>query len=916
MKIRFEFFSCLVLIGLFFLSACGERKSKYTIGVSQCSVDEWRDKMNMEMQNEAALSQNIDLIILSSNDDTKNQISDIKYLIEKKVDMLILTPNEIEHLTPIIEEIYDSGIPVILVDRKINSDKFTAFIGADNYRIGEEVGRYAVNLINEKGNIAEIKGLAGSSSAIERHRGFYDVIRKYPDVKIVFEGDAGWLKDGGATQMRDALRMDGHIDLVFAHNDRMAKGAYQEAEEEGKAGEIFFIGIDGLPGPDEGLDMVIQNKLEATFLYPTGGDKTIQLAMDILEKNDFKKENILATSVIDKSNAKILKLQTDQILEQQDKIVLLNHRVNEQLGRYTAQRNIMYVISMLAFLFCALLITLFRAYYVKNKLNKKLRASNLEINKQKEELEESQLQLLTLSKQLEEATHAKLAFFTDISHDFRTPLTLISGPVDMLLESSKLDRDMEEYSWLKIIKKNVAVLLRLVNQIIEFRKVETNNIKLHLSSNDFDECLRDWNLLFLQMVQKDKINLHYEKEGDNSFLSLFDLEKVERIYFNLLSNAFKFTHKGGDIFVVLSRVTDKEQTFTQIAISNTGSGLSESEIKNIFERFYRVDSHVAGSGIGLALVKALVDLHNGSIEVVSENDLTTFFVKIPLVVSCEPVNRYEKSEPGELIPFDEVPDEIPDDNDFIDLEDTYTVLVIDDNEEIRYYIRSILRRKYHIIEAANGEEGLCLAYDNNIDIIISDVMMPKVDGLELCAKIKEDVRVCHIPVILLTACSVDEYRIKGFECGADAYISKPFNPHILEVRVRKMLENRQNIKAHLRENLSLDNRGKVRVNTLDEELISRFKNYILDRIADTNLNVEDISSEFGLSRAQFFRKIKAITNLGPNEFIRVVRLNKSLEILKTGKGVSEVAYEVGFTSPSYFTKCFKGYFHKNPSQIE
>lgn len=899
----------LLSICLFFLSSCEKKKSKYLIGVSQCSIDEWRDKMNMEMQNEAALSQKIDLIILSSNDDTQKQIADIEYLTNQKVDLLILTPNEIDPITPVIEKVYERGIPVILVDRKINSDKYTAFIGADNYQIGAEVGRYATKLLDGKGNIAEIKGLSASSPAIERHRGFYDIIKDYPEMKIIFEGDGGWLKEEGASEMRKVFESEEHIDLVFVHNDRMAKGAHQEAEKEGKTENIYFLGIDGLPGSEEGIDMVLKNKLEATFLYPTGGDRTIQLAIDILEKNDFNRENILPTSVIDKTNARILKLQTDQIVEQQDKILILNQRVDNQLEKYTAQRNIVYIVSFLAVLFCILLIGLLRAYRTKNKLNAKLRASNVEINKQKDELEANQQQLLSLSQQLEEATHAKLAFFTDISHDFRTPLTLISGPVDMLLKSPNLDK--EEYRWLKIIKKNIAVLLRLVNQIIEFRKVETNNIKIDLSSNNLDSCINDWNLLFHQAAEKNEITFSY-KNDDPELICMFDHDKIERVYFNLLSNAFKFTVKGGCISVVLSKTVENSQEFIQITVSNTGNQLSDSDIKNIFERFYRVDSHVAGSGIGLALVKALIDLHQGSIEAVCTNEMTTFIVKIPDISSgTQPVltRTYESTSIEEIY-------EIPERKD-----DTcspltpHTVLIIDDNEEIRFYIRSILKNEYSVLEASDGEEGLSLAYQNDIDIIISDIMMPKIDGIQLCTKIKEDVKICHIPVILLTAISLDEQRIKGFESGADAYISKPFNPQILEVRVRKMLENRHKIKKHLRENLFHGKSEKQTINTLDEELISKFRNYILDRISDSTLNVEDISGEFGFSRAQFFRKIKAITNLGPNEFIRIVRLNKSLDILKSGKNVSEVAYEVGFTSPSYFTKCFREYFHKNPSQI-
>lgn len=909
---RLAFFIPLCLC----FSSCEKKINMYSIGVSQCSIDEWRDQMNQEMINEATLSQNITLTILSSDDNTKKQIADIRSLIKQKIDLLILTPNEVEPITPIIEEIYDSGIPVILVDRKISSDKYTAFIGANNYQIGTEVGRYAVNLLKSKGNIAEIKGLTGSSSAMERHQGFYDVIKNYPKMKIVFEGDGEWLKDGGATQMSKILDIQRPIDLVYVQNDRMAKGAYREALNQGRADGITFIGIDGLPGPEEGVDMVICKKLKATFLYPTGGDKTIQLAINILEEKPFDKETILATSVIDETNAPILKLQTDQIISQQAKIVLLNQRVHKNLYKYTAQRNIMYAVSILALLFSILLIALFRAYYIKNRLNQKLYSSNFEINKQKNELEVNQLQLLSLSKQLEEATHAKLSFFTDITHEFRTPLTLIAGPIEIL--SDLYNTNDEEYKLIKIVKKNASILLRLVNQIIEFRKVETNNIKMNLSLNNLDNCLNDWNLLFSQLSKKDNINFKYKKESEVDFTFQFDFDKMERIYINLLSNAFKFIDKRGSIYIDLSKVDEGNQTFAQLRISNTGNGLSEKEINNIFERFYRVDSHVAGSGIGLALVKALLDLIKGNITATCKDNLTTFIIKIPFILYANPSQIKEIAGSNELYLLEDIyslsdknyETRIP------CIDNTYTILIIDDNEEVRFYIRSVLKQKYHILEASDGEEGLSMAYENNIDIIISDIMMPKMNGIELCSKIKEDVKVCHISVILLTACTLDEQRIQGFESGADVYISKPFNAQILEVRIRKILENREKTKKHLRDILSIEESDTTKVITLDEELVIKFRNYVIDRISDINLNVENISSEFGLSRAQFYRKMKAITNQGPNEFIRAIRLNKSVEILKMGKTVAEAAYEVGFTSPSYFTRCFKEFFHKNPSQIK
>lgn len=512
----------LFLFFLLILLGCDSTEKRFVIGVSQCSQDEWRNKMNMEMQNELLLYPEVDLVIKSVADDTEKQKQDIEQFIRDGVDLLIITPNKAAPLTPVIEKAYNMGIPVVLVDRKILSDKYTAFIAADNYQIGKDVGDYIVSVLNGKGNVVEIQGLHGSTSALERHQGFFSVISNYPGIKLVAREDGAWLKDIAENKM-DKILSDGvPVDIVYAQNDRMAKGAYTAAQKISADNNIKFIGIDGLLGEDGGIDLVNKGILEATFLYPTGGDRAIQIAMKILNKEPYKKNTILNTALIDKSNARILKLQTGEIVSLQEKMNLLNKQIDNYLDRYATQRNILYLICCVVVLSLLLLLWIFTSYRSKNILNKELSERNYEINEQNRILEEQKKQLIYLSEKLEEATHAKLVFFTNISHEFRTPLTLISGPLETLFNDSGLNPEQKRLLFL--MRKNIAILLNLIDQIIEFRKVENGKYNLKIAKHNLSEYLNDWNTSFRELAISKNIDFSYQ-QTDSNFTMDVDLEK-------------------------------------------------------------------------------------------------------------------------------------------------------------------------------------------------------------------------------------------------------------------------------------------------------------------------------------------------------------------------------------------------------
>lgn len=903
----------IVLLFLVGLVACRQDTPRFRIGVAQCSDDSWRHKMNEEILREAMFYDGVSVEIRSAGDDNRKQAEDVHYFMDKGVDLLIISANEAAPMTPIVEEAYQKGIPVIMVDRKILSDKYTAYIGADNYEIGRAVGNYIVSRLNGKGNVVELTGLSGSTPAMERHQGFMAAISHFPDIKLIDKADAAWEREPAVAEMDSMLRRHTKIDAVYAHNDRIAPGAYQAAKKAGREDEMIFVGIDALPGKGNGLDLVLDSVLDATFIYPTNGDKVMQLAMNILENKPYPKETVMNTAVVDHTNAHVMQLQTTHISELDSKIETLNGRISGYLSRVATQQVVLYGGLGVLLLVAGLLMVVYKSLRSKNRLNKELSEQKKQLEEQRDKLEEQRDQLIQLSHQLEEATHAKLVFFTNISHDFRTPLTLVADPVEHLLADKTLNGDQRRM--LMLIQRNVNILLRLVNQILDFRKYENGKMEYTPVPVDILSSFEGWNESFQAAARKKHIHFSFDHMPDTDYHTLADTEKLERIYFNLLSNAFKFTPENGKVAVCLSSLAKEDRQWIRFTVANTGSLISAEHIQNVFDRFYKIDMHHAGSGIGLALVKAFVEMHGGDIFVESdEKQGTVFTVDLP-VQSCEfascgqsPAAIHETSNNGAVLavveeeePGDEYDSSKP------------SVLVIDDNEDIRSYVHGLLHSEYTVIEAADGSEGIRKAMKYVPDLIISDVMMPGIDGIECCRRLKSELQTCHIPVILLTACSLDEQRIQGYDGGADSYISKPFSSQLLMARVRNLIDSHRRLKQFFGDRQTL---AKEDVCDMDKDFVERFKALIEAKMGDSSLNVEDLGKDMGLSRVQLYRKIKSLTNYSPNELLRIARLKKAASLLASSDmTVAEIGYEVGFSSPSYFTKCYKEQFGESPTDF-
>lgn len=508
-------------------------------------------------------------------------------------------------------------------------------------------------------------------------------------------------------------------------------------------------------------------------------------------------------------------------------------------------------------------------------------------------------------------------FFTNVSHDLRTPLTLISEPVAQLAEADNLTP--QQHTLMRIADRNVRILRRLINQILDFRKYENDKLGLRLVETDMAKNISEWMEAFNATARKRHLRLSLKAPdiGDKPLLMAVDTEKIERVFFNLLSNAFKYTPANGSITV---RYGVEDNSFV-LSVADTGEGICERDLGNIFDRFYQVDRiHPNGSGIGLSLSKAFVELHGGTIGVESAlKKGSVFTVTIPIRhVGVQPVDT------DSLITKEEVEAELGviDSETEID-ESKPLVLIIDDNKDIQKLVGQLLNDKYNIVTASDGSEGIRKAARYIPDLIICDVMMPVMDGLECCRRIKAEVVTSHIPVLMLTACSMDEQRIQGYDSGADGYLAKPFDNAVLQARCSSLIANRKRImdlwgdkgisSAKMPEKPKLT---RTATSDIDNDFYNRFLEIFDKEMGNPDMNVDGIAARMGLERSQFYRKIKALTNFSPVELIRTLRLKHArLLLTTTEKSISEIAYETGFSTPAYFTKCYREAYGETPSAL-
>ena len=617
MKLIIYRFCLLICILSLTISCKREGEKKFVVGVSHSSInDSWRKAMVLDMQVKASEYPGLTLQIKDAGEDNDTQIKQIREFIKQRVDLVIISANESEPVTTAAVEAFRAGIPTIIIDRKIYSEEYTTFIGADNYEIGRAAGLFINSLLKKrKTTIVEVWGREGSSSARDRHNGFSDALIHNDNVilKTVYgRWHAKETKENIAT-----LGLFDDIDIVYAHNDVMALAAREAIMEIDSLAvkRIKFIGIDALPGKGKGIEAVSNGHLTASFVYPTGGTTAIKVAWQILNGQPVSKQYALTSALIDKDNAGTLYLQTEQLADYQEQIEKQRNNLEEMLSEYRFFQNSVGLILLLLGVVGRLALYVIHIFRKVQRKNHELKRTNIQVEQQREEL-------AVANRKIEQATTRKLQFFTNVSHEIKTPLTLILGPLNKL--SKELPPDSPLADDIHIIKKNADRLKRVVSQLLDFRKVESNKMDMRVTEIDLVTFIEDVSSYFDNMAQSKQIQYSFQHDVSSVMLWV-DTDKMEKILANLLSNAFKFTPDGGTVTI---RLQD-HAGYVILSVEDNGKGIQPQNLSSVFDQFFTAD-HLTGTGIGLHLTHEFVGMHKGSIRVESEpGKRTVFFVELP-----------------------------------------------------------------------------------------------------------------------------------------------------------------------------------------------------------------------------------------------------------------------------------------------
>lgn len=884
---------------LLLLTGCDKTPEKYVIGVSQCSEDYWRDKFNAELRTAAMISDSLTVHIMSASDNDQRQTAQINQLIDQGVDLLIVSPNTMKSASAAIDRAYNAGIPVILYDRKMDSKSYTAFIGCDNYLVGNAMGQYITQRLNGKGRVAEITGLKGSSPAVERHRGFVDALKESPGVEIVAMADGDWKEASGEKAMRRILSMTEDFDYVFCHNDRMATGARKAALAAGHD-KYLYTGVDGLANNGGGLELVRDGLLDATYLYPTKGADVAALALEILTGKRYDRENNLQSTIVTQETADVSLLEIKDAEEQRANLGMLHQQVDSYMARYKIQKFLAIALGIGTLLLFIFVVTVYRSLIVKARLNRQLAQSNEKLKQ--------------LNEEIVQLTNSRLTFFTNISHELRTPLTLITDPVNRLLENH--DIKQRDRSLLELIKRNAVALQQLVDAILDFRKIQKGKMELSPSPVELPTLLEQWVSDFEPTAERKQIHLHLDTSDFGRKPFVTDADKLARIVFNLMSNAVKYTPADGHVFVTLSR---QDNGHAMISVRDTGKGINAEDRERVFARFFQSEGAAAGTGIGLAVVKSYAELLGGSARVVSEEGEGA---ELQVVIAEQQGGQASPAkQPAETTAWQATESNVRGEHLlYVNTagRQAERVLIIDDNEDIRQYLVAILSEYYTVLEAADGQQGLEVATREVPDIVLCDVMMPVMDGMEFCKQMKAQTATSHIPIILLTAKHLEEQRAEGYACGADSYITKPFDSKTLLMRVDNLIKQRDKLRTYYTSDPKTLLKAKQAkgMSERDRLFLEKLQRLLRQHLSDSDFNVEAFGQEIGLSRVQLYRKVKALTGSTVVDLLKQARLHKARELLTTtDKSISEVSYEVGFTAPSYFSKCFREEYGITPTEL-
>lgn len=899
---------CLLICILSLTISCKqEGEKKFVVGVSHSSInDSWRKAMVLDMQVKASEYPGLTLQIKDAGEDNDTQIKQIREFIKQRVDLVIISANESEPVTTAAVEAFRAGIPTIIIDRKIYSEEYTTFIGADNYEIGRAAGLFINSLLKKKKTtIVEVWGREGSSSARDRHNGFSDAL--IHNDNVILKTVYGRWHSKETKENIAALGLFDDIDIVYAHNDVMALAAREAIMEIDPLAvkRIKFIGIDALPGKGKGIEAVSNGYLTASFVYPTGGTTAIKVAWQILNGQPVSKQYALTSALIDKENAGTLYLQTEQLADYQEQIEKQRNNLEEMLSEYRFLQNSVGLILLLLGVVGLLALYVIHIFRKVQRKNHELKRTNIQVEQQREEL-------AVANRKIEQATTRKLQFFTNVSHEIKTPLTLILGPLNKL--SKELPPDSPLADDIHIIKKNADRLKRVVSQLLDFRKVESNKMDMRVTEIDLVTFIEDISSYFDSMAQSKQIQYSFQHDVSSVMLWV-DTDKMEKILANLLSNAFKFTPDGGTVTI---RLQD-HAGYVILSVEDNGKGIQPQNLSSVFDQFFTAD-HLTGTGIGLHLTHEFVGMHKGSIRVESEpGKRTVFFVELPkgkshFDESCVFAPSVTELSSGVANLDTREMDEI------VNRTYDYTILIVEDDPDINAYLQKELKPNFRILAAENGRVAVDILAKENVSLVISDVMMPEMNGYELCKRIKSDIVFSHIPVILLTALSDDKQRMYGIASGADEFIQKPFNIEEVKLRIVRLLEERARLRNAFAQELQSPAASGLKTDkaeSMDELFMRKFMALIEESYPDSNFSIEKASEMLGLSRVHLYRKVKELTGVTPTDFLRNYRLKQAAALLRQKDcNVNEAAYATGFSSPPYFSKCFKAVYNITPTEYQ
>ncbi len=896
-------YRAIAIVGLF-CAACGQRDAHAvkTIGVSQSSLDDaWRVAMVRDMQIELSNYDDLQLVVLDADNNSERQIEQIRELIDREVDVLVLSPVESAPLTAIAEEAFRQGIPTVITDRKVDTDEYTVFVGANNYRIGYQAGEFAAERLAalRRPCIAEIRGLESSSPAQERHKGFMAALADagIAPQTVVVNGE--WSQRTAAERMPE-LGDPSRYDLVYSHNDVMAIAAreYFERCDTLREGRICIIGVDAVAGA--GLEAVADGRIDVSFLYPTAGTEVVRIARRLVDGEPVEKNIELASTTIDRKGAETMLIQAKRLDDYRQSIVEKKERFDELASRFGSMKNSLAIIAVLCLLLVGMLFFIFR-------VNRKIRLRNQQLNEKNRHEEEQNRKLIALNREIEAATAQKLQFFTNVSHEVRTPLTLILGPLEKL--SAALGETVYAPD-LKLMHRNGERLLGEINRMLDFRRLENGRQELNRETTAIVPLIGEVKCYFDAAARQRRIDYRFENRcGTDSPQAAIDRAMIEKVLVNLLSNAFKYVPDGGEVAIVVER----EPGIVRFEVADNGKGIAPERLPHVFERFF-TDKDAGGTGIGLHMAREYVALHGGTIRAESEpGRRTRFIVELPCDASD---TRGGESVADEYLPSEESAAAV---EELLGKQYDYDILVVDDDADMRDYVAGTLAGNFRIHTAENGVRALEFLAGHDVSLVVSDVMMPEMNGFELCKRIKGDMRYSHIPVLLLTALHTDRHTLYGTATGADGYIAKPFRPEYLAVRIVKLLENRQQMYRRLLERIETHGEevDAQPIESLDDLFLRKFVGLVERVYADSAYNVERLSGEMAMSRGHLYRKVREVTGLSPVNYLNDYRLRKARELLAHGTmTISEIAYATGFTSPAYFTKMFRNRFGTTPSEAK